>query len=93
MEHKNSKRVITLLIQFNELLLKITKLKTKNQQALGLLAEALQINKQMLSFLRDNKISVDFVRQTGIVVISFIKEVVSKWLFRYQLTPLLAIEI
>lgn len=88
----NNKRVIALLVNFNELLLKITKLKLKNRQALGLLADALQINKQMLSLLRNNKTNIDFVKQIIVVIISFVRDTVSKWLFRYKLTPLWRLE-
>lgn len=84
----SNKRVITLLIQFNGLLFKITKLKLKNRQALGLLAEALQINRQILFLLRNRRIGVDFVKQIAVVLISFVKEAVSKWLFRYQFAAL-----
>jgi len=80
--------VIKLLISFNKLTSKVMKLKIKDKQALGLLAEAMQINKQMLSLLKDNKISLEFVRQTFAVISGILKEIVSKWLFRYPLTPL-----
>ena len=88
----NSKkdRVVALLISFNRLISKILKLKVKDKQALGLLAEALQINKQMLLLAKDNKISLEFVRQTFSVISVFVKEIVSKWLSRYYLTPLMA---
>lgn len=84
----SKKEVINLLISFNKLTSKAMKLKTKDKQALGLLAEALQINKQILSLLKDNKISLEFVRQTFFVILGILKEIVSKWLFRYLLTPL-----
>lgn len=84
-------RVITLLINFNRLTSKVLRLKVKDKQALGLLAEALQINKQILSLAKDNKISLEFVRQTFSLISIFVKEVVSKWL-RYNLTPLLAMK-
>ncbi|MCG2719877.1 MAG: hypothetical protein L6266_04060 [Nanoarchaeota archaeon] len=93
MKYTNKQRVMTLLINFNKLLLKITKLKIKNRQALGLLAEALKINNQILSLLKESKVSVNFVKETTVVVISIIKEIISKWLFRYKLMPLLAIGI
>lgn len=80
--------VIKLLISFNKLTSRVMKLKIKNKQALGLLAEAMQINKQMLSLFKDNKISLEFVRQTFAVISVILKEIVSKWLFRYLLTPL-----
>ena len=86
-------RVITLLTNFNRLTLKVMKLKVKDRQALGLLAEAMQINKQMLSLAKDNKISLEFVRQTFSVIAAVVKETVSKWLFRYNLTPLMALKL
>lgn len=90
---RNSKdRVITLLISFNRLVHRIMKLKVKDKQALGLLADALQINKQMLTLMRKEKISFEFVRQTFSLIIEVAKETVSKWLFRYNLTPLTAIK-
>lgn len=82
--------VIALLTNFNRLTSKILRLKVKDEQALGLLAEALQINKQILSLAKDNKISLEFVKQTFSLMLVFVKEIVSKWL-RYNLTPLLAI--
>ena len=85
-------RVIVLLISFNRMASKVLRLKVKDKQALGLLAEALQIDKQILSLAKDNKISLEFVRQTFSIISIFVKEVVSKWL-RYNLTPLLAIKI
>ncbi len=89
---KNKKnRVITLLISFNRLNSRILRLKIEDKQALGLLAEALQINKQILSLVKDNKISLEFVKQVFYLISIFIKEIVSKWL-RYNLTPLLAIQ-
>lgn len=84
-------RVIILLISFNRLTSKVLRLKVKDKQALGLLAEALQINKQILSLVKDSKISLEFVKQIFFLVSVFIKEIVSKWL-RYNLTPLLAVE-
>jgi len=95
MENSNNNkkdRVIALLISFNRLASKVLRLKVKDKQALGLLAEALQINKQILSLAKDNKISLEFVRQTFSLISIFVKEVVSKWL-RYNLTPLLAMKI
>lgn len=86
-------RVITLLTNFNRLALKVMKLKVKDRQALGLLAEAIQINKQMLFLAKDNKISLEFVRQTFSVIATVAKETVSKWLFRYNLTPLIALKL
>ena len=86
-------RVITLLTSFNRLTLKVMKLKVKDRQALGLLAEAMQINKQMLSLAKDNKISFEFVRQTFSVIAAVVKETISKWLFRYNLTPLMALKL
>jgi len=50
----------------------------------------MQINKQMLSLYKDSKISLEFVRQTFAVISVFVKEIVSKWLFRYYLTPAMA---
>jgi len=96
MQHKNpsnnkNERVITLLINFNRLASKALRLKVKNRQALGLLAETLQINKQILSLAKDNRISLEFVRQIFSLMSAFMKEIVSKWL-RYYLMPLLAIE-
>ncbi len=85
-------RVITLLINFNRLMSKILRLKIEDKQALGLLAEALQINKQILSLLKDDRISLEFVRQAFSLVLIFVKEMVSKWL-RYNLAPLLAMKI
>ena len=84
-------RVITLLTNFNRLTSKVLRLKIKDEQALGLLAEALQINKQILSLAKDNKISLEFVKQVFYLISIFIREIVSKWL-RYNLTPLLAIQ-
>ena len=85
---KNKKdRVIALLITFNRMTHKVLRLKIKDKQALGLLAEAMQINKQMLSLIKDNKISLEFVRQIFAIISVFVKEIVSKWLFRYNLTP------
>ena len=75
-------RVIALLITFNRMTQKVLRLKIKDRQALGLLAEAMQINKQMLSLIKDNKISLGFVRQIFAVISVFVKEIVSKWLFR-----------
>ena len=97
-KHNNSSddkkdRVITLLTNFNRLTLRVMKLKVKDRQALGLLAEAMQINKQMLSLVKDNKISFEFVRQTFSVIAAVVKETVSKWLFRYNLTPLMALKL
>lgn len=83
-------KVVVLLISFNRLISKILRLKVKDEQALGLLAEALQINRQMLSSIKDNKISLEFVRQTFLIISVFVKEIVSKWLSRYYLTPLMA---
>jgi len=80
--------VITLLILFNKLLLKVMRLKIKDRQALGLLTEAFQINKQILSLIKDNKTSLWFVRQIFSVLIVLIKELISKWLSRYYLTPI-----
>jgi len=88
---KNKKdRVIALLITFNRMTHKVLRLKIKDKQALGLLAEAMQINKQMLSLIKDNKISLEFVRQIFAIISIFVKEIVSKWLFRYNLTPAMA---
>jgi hypothetical protein len=88
---KNKKdRVIALLITFNRMTHKVLRLKIKDKQALGLLAEAMQINKQMLSLIKDNKISLEFVRQIFAIISVFVKEIVSKWLFRYNLTPVMA---
>ena len=89
---KSSKkeRVIALLIYFNRLILRITRLKLRDRQALGLLAEAMQINKQMLSLLKEDKISLLFVRQTFSVILQILIDIVSKWLFRYNLKPILA---
>jgi len=84
-------RVIALLINFNRLTSKVLRLKVKDKQALGLLAEALQINKQILSLSKDNKISLEFVRQTFSLISIFTKEMVSKWL-RYNLTPFIGDE-
>ncbi len=84
-------RVIALLTNFNRLTSKVLRLKIKDEQALGLLAEALQINKQILSLAKDNKISLEFVKQVFYLISIFIREIVSKWL-RYNLTPLLAIQ-
>jgi len=93
MKDNNRKdRVIALLIIFNRLISKVLRLKVKDKQALGLLAEALQINKQILSLIKDNKISLEFVRQTFSLISVLMKEIVSKWL-RYHLTPLLAMKI
>ncbi|RJQ34603.1 hypothetical protein C4566_01885 [Candidatus Parcubacteria bacterium] len=83
MKNSNSNkkdRVIALLINFNHLTSKILRLKVKDQQALGLLADALRINKQMLSLYKDNKIGLEFVRQTFSLILIFMKEMVSKWL-------------
>ena len=85
--------VITLLILFNRMIFKILRLKVKDKQALGLLADAMRINKQILSLIKGNKISLEFVRQTYIVLVAFVRDVVSKWLLRYYLTPLLAFNI
>ena len=91
MANINSKNeVIKLLISFNKLTSRVMKLKIKDKQALGLLAEAMQINKQMLSLIKDNKISLEFVRQIFAIISVFVKEIVSKWLFRYNLTPAMA---
>lgn len=91
---KNKKdRVIALLITFNRMTHKVLRLKIKDKQALGLLAEAMQINKQMLSLIKDNKISLEFVRQIFAIISVFVKEIVSKWLFRYNLTPAMAWKI
>jgi hypothetical protein len=79
---KSKNEVVNLLISFNKLTASVVKLKIKNKQALGLLTEAVQINKQMLSLLRDNKISLEFARQTFSVISEILKEIVSKWLFR-----------
>ena len=88
---KNKKdRVIALLITFNRMTHKVLRLKIKDKQALGLLAEAMQINKQILSLIKDNKISLEFVRQIFAIISVFVKEIVSKWLFRYNLTPAMA---
>ena len=88
---KNKKdRVIALLITFNRMTHKVLRLKIKDKQALGLLTEAMQINKQMLSLIKDNKISLEFVRQIFAIISVFVKEIVSKWLFRYNLTPAMA---
>lgn len=88
---KNKKdRVIALLITFNRMTHKVLRLKIEDKQALGLLAEAMQINKQMLSLIKDNKISLEFVRQIFAIISVFVKEIVSKWLFRYNLTPAMA---
>lgn len=93
-KHNNSvnkkDRVIALLITFNRMTHKVLRLKIKDKQALGLLAEAMQINKQMLSLYKDNRISLEFVRQTFAVISVFVKEIVSKWLFRYYSTPAMA---
>ena len=97
MKINNSKdqkeRVITLLTNFNRLALKVMKLKIKDRQALGLLTDAVQINKQILSLFKDKKISLEFVKQTFSVIAIVMKEAVSKWLFRYNLTPLLALKV
>src|SRR4030042_4243639 len=87
-KNKNSQknRVINLLITFNCMTLKVLRLKTTDKQALGLLAEALEINKQMLSLMKDNKISLEFIKQIFSVIVIFVKEIVSKWL-RYYLAP------
>lgn len=88
---KNKKdRVIALLITFNRMTHKALRLKIKDKQALGLLAEAMQINKQILSLYKDSKISLEFVRQIFSVISVFVKEIVSKWLFRYHLKPAMA---
>lgn len=81
----SKKEVVNLLISFNKLTASVVKLRIKDRQALGLLTEAVQINKQMLSLLRDNKISMEFARQTFSVISGILKEIVSKWLFRYQI--------
>lgn len=88
--HDKKDRVIALLITFNQMTQKVLRLKTKNRQALGLLAEAMQINKQMLSLVKDNKISLEFVRQIFAVISVLAKEIISKWLFRYNLAPVMA---
>lgn len=80
--------VVNLLISFNKLTDLVIKLKIKDKQALGLLTEAVQINKQILSLLRDDKISMEFARQTFSVISGILKEIVSKWLFRYQIITL-----
>lgn len=80
--------VVNLLISFNKLTASVVKLKIKDKQALGLLTEAVQINKQILSLLGDNKISLEFARQTFSVISGILKEIVSKWLFRYQIITL-----
>lgn len=93
MQHNLENRkdvVIALLITFNQMTHKVLRLKIKNKQALGLLAEAMQINKQMLSLVKDNKISLEFVKQIFAIISVFAKEIVSKWLFRYNLTPVMA---
>ena len=94
MKHKpeDKNRVIALLILFNRMISKILRLKVKDKQTLGLLADAMQINKQILSLTKGNKISLEFVRQTYVILVSFVKDVVSKWLLRYNLTPLMALE-
>lgn len=84
----SKKEVINLLISFNKITVKVMKLKLRNKQALGLLTEAVQINKQMLSLIRDDKISLEFVRQTFSVISGILKEIVSKGLFRYKLIAL-----
>lgn len=89
-KNDNKKNVIDLLIDFNRMTNKVLRLKIKDRQALGLLAEAMQINKKMLSLVEDNKISLEFVRQVFDVLSIFVKEVFSKWLFRYYLTPAMA---
>ena len=90
---KNTKnRVITLLIIFNSLVSKILKMKIEDKQALGLLADALQINKQILSLSKDNKIGLEFVRQIFYLISIFVKEIISKWLSRYNLIPLLVMK-
>lgn len=90
MINKNTNKVIALLISFNRMTYKVLRLKIKDRQALGLLAEAIRINKQMLSLVKENKLSLEFVRQVFVVIVSFVKEIVSKWLFRYYLTPEMA---
>lgn len=87
----NKSSVIALLTNFNRLVSKILRLKVKDTQALGLLAEALQINKQILSLSKSNKISLEFVKQTFSLISMLVKDIVSKWL-RYKLTPISAIK-
>jgi len=90
--HGSSKkdRIVVLLTAFNRMTSKVLRLKIKDTQALGLLAEAMQINKQMLSLFKDDKISLEFVRQMFTIISVFVKEIVSKWLFRYYLSPSMA---
>ncbi|MCK9438528.1 hypothetical protein M0Q39_00405 [Patescibacteria group bacterium] len=93
MQYKNSykqDKVIALLITFNQITKQVLRLKIKDKQALGLLADAMQINKQLLSLIKNNKTSLEFVRQTFTIISIILKEVVSKWLFRYNLTPVMA---
>jgi len=89
-KNANKNKVIVLLIAFNQMTNNVLRLKIKDRQALGLLAEAMQINKKILSLVKDDKISLEFVRQIFTVLSVFVKEILGKWLFRYYLTPAMA---
>lgn len=83
------KKVINLLSDFNKIILRIMKMKLDNTQALGLLTNAMQINKELVEILKTKKrVDMQFVRQTISIIATFVNEIVSKWLFRYLLSPL-----
>lgn len=92
MAHITKTRVISLLIKLNRLIAKINKLKIK-KGAPDLLADALAINEGLLTLLRDGKTDLGFVKEVFLIVLAFVKDVVSKWLFRCKSTPLSAIII
>jgi hypothetical protein len=91
MAHKNTKKeVIALLSDFNESAYQLIRTKSMDKQTLGLLAKAIRINRRMVKLLNQDKLGIEFVRQGIPLTLFMIKELFSKWLSRYQLTPSMA---
>lgn len=82
-----------LLIQQNELISKCLKT-VKDKKTLGLLlADFGKINEQMIRLSQSKKINFNFVRDLIPYLSILIKDVISKWLYRYILLPLTALSI
>lgn len=87
LDKRTKDRVTTLLTSSNGLIEKVIKLGIEDRQALGLLTEVLQINKQLLLEIRKEKISLEFVKQLLPIIITILKEILGGWLSRYQISP------
>jgi len=90
-KNKNN-RVVSLLVKLNNLLTKIMKFKA-NSRVPGLLADALAINRELLKLIETENVNMGFVKEVFIIILTFVKDVIGKWLSRCKLTPLMAISI